>query len=210
MKTLNYERRNLIAYAQSFVSFILPKIEVDEIILFGSAVRGEADEKSDIDLFFSISSKKENEEKIKKEINEQLERFYKSKIYEIWELKGIKNNISINAGNLDDWKLKRSIIAEGIVLYGKYKELPEKLTHYTQFIIKPIKNIAKRNKMVRSLFGRKEKDYSTEGIVNLKKGKKLSPLSFIIKKENSHEIVKLLNSNKVSYLLFDFWTDEIT
>lgn len=210
MKNSNYKEKNeLVAYAQSFVSFILPNIDVNEIILFGSVVRGEADEKSDIDLFFNIIFGKADEEKIKKEIKDQLQKFYSSKICEIWNLKGIKNNISIETGNLNKWALKRSIIAEGIVLYGKYKELPEKTKHYTQFVIKPIKNIAKRNKIIRILFGRKEKSYSIEGIVSIKRGKKLSPLSFMLPKENSHEIIKLLNSEKISYFLFDFWTDEI-
>jgi len=48
MKTLN--SKELIAYATAFVSFVLPKIETDEIILFGSVARKEATEKSDIDL----------------------------------------------------------------------------------------------------------------------------------------------------------------
>jgi len=143
-------------------------------------------------------------------LQEQLQKFYKSKIFELWTLKGIKNSINAEVGNLNEWKLKRSIISEGIVLYGKYKELPEKLEQYTQFTISPpIKNIAKRNRIMRILFGRKEKAYSTEGIVTEKKGKKLSPLSFIVKKDMSNDIIKLMGSEKISYNLFDFWTDEI-
>jgi len=40
-----------------FVALILPKIDVDEIILFGSVARGEANENSDVDLFFNIGKK---------------------------------------------------------------------------------------------------------------------------------------------------------
>ena len=50
MKNLNY--KELIAYASSFASFVIPKAEFDEIILFGSVARNEADKDSDIDLFF--------------------------------------------------------------------------------------------------------------------------------------------------------------
>ena len=41
MKDLNYnmDKNELIGYASSFASFVIPKINVDEIILFGSAAR---------------------------------------------------------------------------------------------------------------------------------------------------------------------------
>ena len=52
MKNLNY--KELIAYASAFVSFVMPKVDVDEIILFGSVARNEADKKSDVDLFFDL------------------------------------------------------------------------------------------------------------------------------------------------------------
>ena len=54
--------KELIAYESSFISFILGKIEVEEIILFGSVARGEADKNSDVDLFFNVLNK-ENEVK---------------------------------------------------------------------------------------------------------------------------------------------------
>src|SRR3989344_3480075 len=141
MKDLNY--KELIAYASAFVSVILPKIEVDEIILFGSVVRDEATEKSDIDLFFNT---KENEEKIKQIIKQELNKFYKTRIYEIFQQKGSILPINIEVGNLDKWKLKRSIISNGLVLYGKYK---------------------------------------------------------------SQDIIKFLQSEKIDFSFFNFWTDEV-
>ena len=205
MKDLNYnmDKNELIGYASSFASFVIPKINVDEIILFGSAARGEADKNSDIDLFFNV---KANEDETKKELKKELERFYKTKIFEIWALKGIKNEINIEAGNLDKWKLKRSIISEGIVLYGKYKEVPEKLKGFAQFTLKPIKNIAKRNKIIRRLFGRKEKEYTSEGIVE-SYGKKISASSFIVPIEKSKEALEMLNKEKIDYSYFEFWSD---
>ena len=92
MKELKFERE-MIAYAQAFVSFILPKIDAKEIILFGSVARGEADKNSDIDLFFDVDK---DENKIKEIIKEELNKFYKSKIAESWFLRGIKNNINAN------------------------------------------------------------------------------------------------------------------
>jgi predicted nucleotidyltransferase len=204
MKTLNY--KELIAYASAFVSFILPKIEIKEIILFGSIARQESGKESDIDLFFN--TEEEGEEK-KAIINRELERFYKSKIAEVWFLKGVKNIINVHIGNLDEWKLKRSIISDGVLLYGKYKETPKNLKSFVLFNIEPIKNITKRNKIIRKLFGRMEKNYIIQGLVQKFNGKKLSPSSFIIKQENSNEIIDFLGKEKISYKFFELWTDQI-
>ena len=147
MKELK-SKQELIGYAASFVSFILPKIDgVKEIILFGSTVRGEAEEESDVDLFIDIE-KKDDEEKIKKIAKEELKKFYKSKIAETWLLKGVKNLINVNVGRLEEWKLKRSIISEGISLYGKYKETPKNMKALVFFNIEPIRDITKRNKII--------------------------------------------------------------
>ena len=202
MKNLNY--KELIAYASSFVSFVLPKINVDEIILFGSVARNEADKKSDIDLFFNL---KKDENKIKEILKKEIVRFYKSKICEIWVLKGIKNEIRFEIGNLEKWKLKRSIISDGIVLYGKYKEVPEKMNGFVQFTLKPIKNITKRNRIIRKLFGRKEKKYSAKGIIEMLNGKKISTVSFIVPIEKSSEVIEMLGKEKVDYSFFEFWSD---
>lgn len=204
MKDLKF--KELIAYAVSFVAFALPKIDVDEIILFGSVTRGEADEKSDIDLFFNV---KKEDKKVKEAISKVLEKFYKSKIAEIWFLKGIKNPIKTEVGNLDKWKLKRSIISEGIVLYGKYKSMPEKNQGFVYFNLKPIKDITKRNRVLRKLFGRKEKNYLNEGLLSKIGGKKISAMSFISPLGKTKEIFEILNSEKIDFSFFEFWSDEI-
>lgn len=204
MKNLNY--KELIAYASSFASFVIPKAEFDEIILFGSVARNEADKDSDIDLFFNV---KLGEEKLKEVLKKELERFYKTKIAEIWRLKGIKNTVKIEVGNLDKWKLKRSIISDGIVLYGKCKSMPEKTEGFVFFNLKPIKDITKRNRILRRLFGRKEKNYSTKGIVEEINGKRLSAISFIVPIEKTQEILKMLNSEKLDFSFFEFWSDQI-
>lgn len=205
MKELKF--KELVAYAESFVAFILPKVEVEEIILFGSVAREEAGKESDIDLFFNIKTGKEKS--IKKTIKKELEKFYKSKIAEIWNLKGIKNPINLEIGNLDKWKLKRSIISDGIVLYGKYKVMPEKTKGFVFFQLKPIKDITKRNRVLRGLFGRKEKNYSFKGIIEEIKGKRLSPMSFLVPLEKSQEIIKMLGFEKLDFSFFELWSDDI-
>lgn len=204
MKNLKFE---LISYAEAFVSFVLSKIpEIKEIILFGSVARGEAGKESDIDLFFNVGGKRD-EEKIEKITKYELGRFYKSKIAETWFLRGIKNEININVGRLEEWKLKRSIISDGIVLFGKYKEEPKGMKSYAYFEIEAIKDIAKRNKIIRKLFGRKEKRYFKEGMIEGFGGKKLSKSSFVVDLRHGNEVLKILQEEKVKFSFFELWTD---
>ncbi|MDP1728884.1 MAG: nucleotidyltransferase domain-containing protein [archaeon] len=208
MKESNYNK-DIIGYALSFVSFIFPKLEdVREIILFGSVAREEAGNGSDVDLFINIENKN-RESEIKKIIQFELSKFYKSKIAEVWFNKGIKNEIKVQVGNLEEWKLKRSIISDGIILFSKYKETPEKLGAYVYFNINPIGEIAKRNKILRKLFGRKEKGYGGKGLVEELTGKRQSLWSFFVPSETAKNIQKFLNNEKVSYRFFEIWTDQI-
>lgn len=199
----------LIAYAGAFASFVIPKVsEVREIVLFGSAARREAGKESDVDIFFNVE-KSEDEERIKKILKNEIDKFYKSKIAETFFLKGIKNAIKMYIGKLEEWKLKRSVISDGICLYGKYKETPEKLKGFVLFNITPIKDITKRNRLIRRLFGREEKEYSSSGILKELNGKKLSASSFIAPIENSQKIIKMLGDEKIDFSFFEFWTDQI-
>ena len=151
---------------------------------------------------------KRDEDKIKEIIKSELEKFYKSRIHETFKLKGISNTIKFEAGNLDNWKLKRSIISDGIVLYGRYKEVPKDKRGFVHFYLNPVKDIAKRNKIIRELFGREEKIYIKKGMIETLGGKKLSPSSFIVPIEKANEIFIFLNKEKAKYNLFEFWTDE--
>ncbi|MEK6859547.1 MAG: hypothetical protein AABX54_01905, partial [Nanoarchaeota archaeon] len=150
-----------------------------------------------------------NEKEIKKLLNNELDKFYKSKSAESFILRGIKNPIKIEVGKLDEWKLKRSIISEGIVLYGRYKELPKGIEKLFYFNIKPIKNIAKRNKIIRNLFGRKEENYNNEGIINKFKGTKLTSTSFLIPNEYLKEIIDLFSKEKIDYSFFEVWKEKV-
>lgn len=200
---------DLIAYSNAFVSFILKpleKFEIREIILFGSVARGEFDKNSDIDIFIDIQNEKDSE-KINGAISIQLKKFYKSKIREVWLNKGITNEIKVKVGDLDKWKLKRSIISDGITLFGKYKGLPKRVEQYYIFVIKPIPNITKRNKVIRELFGRKENNYHKKGLIEQFNGKRLSPVSFIVPVKSSNEIFSIFKKEKIDYRFYEIWSD---
>lgn len=88
--------------------------------------------------------------------------------------------------------------------------MPEKTQGFTHFNLKPIKDITKRNRVLRKLFGRKEKDYLTKGLIKESNGKILSPTSFIIPLSKAQEVLKLLNSEKLDFIFFEFWSDEFS
>ena len=113
------ERSDLISYAINFVSFLIrEKTNIDKIILFGSVARNDFDDESDIDLF--IDTKLD-----KNEIESILELYEKSEDNKKYRLESVNNKISLKIGKLGEWKsIKRSIISNGILLYGKYEEMP--------------------------------------------------------------------------------------
>tara|TARA_Y100000034_G_scaffold125132_1_gene174273 strand:- start:94 stop:711 length:618 start_codon:yes stop_codon:yes gene_type:complete len=199
--------KELVAYAESFVSFVLPKVDVKEIVLFGSVARGEFGKESDVDIFFDVEKSKEST--VKKIIKSELQKFKKSKVNEIWELKGIGKEIKCEVGELEKWKLRRSVVSDGIVLYGKYKEVPKNLKAYVFFYIKPVKNIAKRNKLIREIFGRKEKNYSKQGVFEDVEGREFSKSSFIVPKEKEKLVRDILNKNKIDYQFIEIWSDGV-
>lgn len=201
----------LIAYAESFTSFLLrhsslKSADIKNVVLFGSVVRDEASEESDVDIFIDLFDQGRIKE-LEKISKESLKDFYSSNTFEQWKLRGISNEIKIKVGILARWALKRSIISEGISLYGKYKELPKKLNHFSLFAFEPIKNITKRNRIVRELFGRKEQAFQKEGLIQILGGMRLGSTVFLVPVSVSDQIIKILNKEKVKYKILELWTD---
>ena len=153
---MRINKSDLISYASNFVSFLLKyeiSNEINKIILFGSVATGSFDKESDIDLFIDIKEKNKNK------IMKLLDLYYKSEDCEKYKLLDIKNDISLKIGNLDKWSnIKRSIISNGILLYGKYKDIPENLKQYTLFNIDSRKlDRNKKVKLWRLLYGYTQK-----------------------------------------------------
>ncbi len=204
------DRFALIGYSLSFVSFALPELKnvsIKDIILFGSVARGDFDEKSDIDLFFDLE-REEDGKKAERIVATTLKRFYKSRIFETWGLKGIKNEISAKFGVLEKWKLKRSILSDGILLYGKYRQLPKGARHYTLFVFEPIKNVTVRNRIIRKVIGRKEKSYSKEGMLKEMHAVPLSQRVIVVPSEHSNKLLAIFSKEKVDYKMFELWSDQ--
>ncbi|MBU0459339.1 MAG: nucleotidyltransferase domain-containing protein [Nanoarchaeota archaeon] len=202
------KKNELIAYAESFTSFVIEKLKtnIKEIILFGSVARGDFSQSSDIDLFFNVQNKNDIT-KCKTELKNLERKFYKSKIFIQWKQKGITNIIKPKIGILEQWGLKRSIISDGLVLYGKYKS-DLKGEGYLLIVLGIIKDVTKRNKITRTLFGRSENNYSTKGLISEVGGKKLAPTILIIPLQFSDKIITFLQKEKISFQLYELWSDQ--
>lgn len=202
------KRENLIAYSVNFVSFLLDNLgkDINQVILFGSVARGDFDNESDIDLFIDT---KTDEEKIRNLFS----LFKKSEIQRKWELKGLKHEISLKIGNLNEWKLKRSIISDGIVLYGKFAGIPEKIEHYALFNLSfgGIKK-SRQVKLWRKLYGYKQKVgkriYETRGLVKELQGRRFES-TITIPNKNTQIITDFLKKEKIKYIATEIWSDSL-
>lgn len=205
------ERSSLIGYALSFASFLLDSKtgeRIDKIILFGSVARGDFDEESDIDLFI------ETDEINESEINKMLGLFISSRINETWKLKGVRNDISVKVGRLKEWALRRDVISSGIMLYGKYNEMPGKMNYY--LLIKMDVSRFKPSRQMgiwRKLYGYRQrigtKVYIGKGLVEMLGGKKLGKTLILVPMEKRREIINFLNKNKVIYMVNELWSDTL-
>lgn len=202
------KKENLISYAMSFVSFLLDEPiskKIDKIILFGSVARENFDEESDIDLFIDTKAN------IEKEILKISSLFKESETHKKWVLKGLKNEISLKVGNLNKWQLKRDILTDSIILYGKFKEIPEKMEYYLLLTLS-FKNFKKSHqvKLWRRLYGYKQKVgnkvYETIGLVKKLDGKRIES-GIILPIKNKKELLDFLNKEKINYNLSEIWSD---
>lgn len=136
------------------MSFLIENIDISRvrsIILFGSVSRGEANEESDIDLFVDLVKE---DKKIVNQIQNVKDKFYSSvKFKEYWQLRGINNEFVLKIGDITKWKeLRNSLVSNGLVLYGKYFDVPEG-KNLTLFVWENISPESKRIMCSKKLFG---------------------------------------------------------
>jgi predicted nucleotidyltransferase len=195
------KKEKLISLAMNFASFLVERVKVDRIILFGSVASGNFDKESDIDLF--VESDKRN----KKKIESLLELYKKSKEYEKYKLDGIEKEISVKSGKLSEWKgLERSIISNGILLYGRYIGKADKLEQRVLFVVDFGKRTkAEKIKIWRKVYGYKQKVgkkvYTSEGLAERKLGRG----AFIVSLENAVKVKSILLKNRVKYEVIEVW-----
>ena len=191
----------LIPYAIDFVSFSMQKIkeksEIKQIILFGSAAREEANEKSDVDIFIDlIKENKSLENKIKKILDNFKE---STKFKNYWKPLGIENEIKPIIGKLENWKdLQSSIVANGIILYGKFKPEIKEGKHKTFFIWE---NVTPNNIRVlfnKQLFGYKQKGRFYQGLLQKYEGERMGKGCILVPLEHATQFHQLFRKYKIT------------
>lgn len=145
----------LISYAMDFISFFVQNskeiTKIKSIILFGSVARSEATKESDVDIFIDIIDR---ENKIERESKYLVEKFFESVKYKkYWKLLGVKNEINIIVGKLDNWKLKETMLGNSIILYQAYSPVLEKGENKTILSWGNIKPDSKRVMLNKKIFG---------------------------------------------------------
>jgi len=158
----------LLSYSMDFTSFLMGELNekdastVRNIILFGSAARGDAGKNSDIDLFVDLKSESQS---IERKASFITDAFYKSASFRRWKLIGVENRISCVVGRLDRWKdLKPSIISDGIVLFGKYTGSLRGASSVI-FFWSNVKPESKRVLLSKRLYGFSQKGRKYQGLV---------------------------------------------
>ena len=205
------ERREIYSYLYDFVSRLAERIEEDsikQIIVFGSVVRGDFDKESDVDIFVDTKNSSAIESIVRKVLNE----FY-SHSRQTWVLRGVENQIKPIVGDLDSDKwsaLKREIISNSLLLYGKYKELPENLKlfvlmNYDISKLKPKEKV----RFSRTVFGYRQtqgkKQYNISGLIHELGGIKIGKNAIIVPKENQRKIYEFLSKSKASFEIREAW-----
>ncbi|MBI5072939.1 nucleotidyltransferase domain-containing protein [Candidatus Woesearchaeota archaeon] len=206
---MNKQTSKAIAYAQNALSFVFldPTLinKCSAIYLFGSAARGEMEKESDIDLFFDYESFFPDNIKNEKAITEKesairaaLSRFSKSNDFQKWKQLGFTPPFSINAGELEEWELKTSVFADGILLYSKEPLTSVAKRHVLITYVLPQKK-TKYLFVVRTLFGRKEEGYKDAGLIGACNAKRIATTVLLVPKEQAEIVFKFLQKEKIEY-----------
>lgn len=171
---------------------------IKSIYLFGSAVRGTLEKKSDVDLF--IECEKDDETRVKQLTDSGIVKFTSSKEYEKWKLFHFVYPFSVQIGQLAEWELKLSIASEGISLYNRENLLTIGDRKVLFIIMYPAE---KKDyiKIRRLLFGRDEKYYQGTGLVHQFKGKKFSSNVFMLPKQHQNSMINALSKAKVDFTM---------
>lgn len=146
-----------LAYAGDFVSYLIQKLTprelalVDQVVVFGSAARGDTTRDSDVDLLVQASDARALEARIKGLIDE----FESSvRVRDYWRPLGVRLPLSVKVGQPEDWAVVPAALAEhGKVLFGPYRPPGPGQASGVVFTWENVSTPGVRTNLYRNLFG---------------------------------------------------------
>ncbi|MDP3640436.1 MAG: nucleotidyltransferase domain-containing protein [Nanoarchaeota archaeon] len=170
--------------------------KIKNLILFGSVAREEAGKDSDVDIFVDVVGN----QAVEREISQCLDDFRLSVKYKsYWQMLDVKNEIRLTIGELKKWKeLQPSLIANGILLYGKFQPRVKEGKHRAFFIWENIKPNAVRVLLNKQLFGYKQKGKLYLGLLQKYGGEKLGKGCIVVPLEHATLFLKLFRRYNAS------------
>ncbi|MBI2145848.1 nucleotidyltransferase domain-containing protein [Candidatus Woesearchaeota archaeon] len=200
MRKLKAQTVNALAYCFDLLSFIFQNPDagrrIKSVYLFGSAVRGELEKSSDIDLF--IECEKEDEKQVRSLVDSGILKFTVSQDYQKWKLFRFTYPFSVQIGQVAEWELKLSIASEGILLYNRAGILSAG-ERQVLFMINYSKKKKEYIKVRRLIFGRDESYYRGTGLLHKYKGQRISANVFIVPQEYQGQMIEVLSKEKVLF-----------
>ncbi|MBN2422142.1 nucleotidyltransferase domain-containing protein [Candidatus Woesearchaeota archaeon] len=202
-----------ISYAYDFISYLglqneFNELGIKKIILFGSGARGEADEKSDIDLFVDTT-----QNTAKKFLLRTLEKFRLSDRIKKWKIHGVKNKINIISGNLDSEKfieLKKSMQDHAVVLWQKFEGKKAKNKLRPVFLVKwstETRNPNKRVKLARFIYGYKQNNKSYPGFLRNTNSRQIGNSIILVNPDYINQLRSFFIKNKIRYIIKELFED---
>ena len=168
-----------VAYGADFVSFLIHKLptqdldRVRDIILFGSVVRDDWTEESDLDLLVDTPRPAKLRTRIAKLHAEFLQSV---KVTRYWSLLGTRPEISLHVESIDEWPAAHlPLLKDGHVLYGRYRGIqasPGRLVALISW--EDVSPPARRVNLYRKLSGYKTASKRYPGLLEKEGGEKLS------------------------------------
>lgn len=203
----------LISYVYDFISQlmdheVMPDV-IRRIILFGSVARGDFDRESDIDLFIDVQSDKPDVSlSIKKVLNQ-----FETRAEKTWKLRGVYPHLKLIVDDLEKQKwgeLRQEIGSYGLLLYGRFREAPQKISH-RMLIAYELNKLPQKSKMalLRRLYGyttkKGRKEYQQEGLLQKLGGIKMGANVLVVPQEGFASLKKVLVELRVPYTVKSVW-----
>lgn len=191
-----------LAYASDFVSYVLQKLTpaelglVDQIVVFGSAARGETTSESDVDLFVQTRAVRQLKGRLAKLVDD----FESStRVRDYWRPLGVQLPLSIKVGQPEGWAVLPAALAEhGRVLFGPYRPAHTGQAVGAIFTWENVSAPGTRTNLYRNLFGFISHGKRYPGLVERIGGRRLGKGTIWVPLEHAQAVRELFRGYRIT------------